>query len=115
MHAENDEDDTVGYIYISGGTLDINAVDDGIHGTTYIQIDGGTMNINAGEGIEATYVQVNDGNITINASDDGINASQKSSAIEPVLQGTGRHRCARLQRLHLHQRWYGGHQRPVCL
>lgn len=89
LHAENDEDDTVGYIYISGGTLDISSVDDGIQGTTYIQIDGGTMNINAGEGIEATYVQVNDGNITINASDDGINASQKSSAIEPVLQIRG--------------------------
>lgn len=89
LHAENDEDDTVGFIYISGGTLDINAADDGIHGTTYIQIDGGTMNINAGEGIEATYVQVNDGNIAINASDDGINASQKSSAIEPVLQIRG--------------------------
>ncbi|MBQ4002171.1 MAG: carbohydrate-binding domain-containing protein, partial [Lachnospiraceae bacterium] len=33
LHAEYDEDDTVGYIYIAGGNLDITADDDGIHAT----------------------------------------------------------------------------------
>ncbi|MBQ2510026.1 MAG: carbohydrate-binding domain-containing protein, partial [Erysipelotrichaceae bacterium] len=80
LHAENDEDDTVGYIYICGGTFTIDADDDAIHGTTIVQIDGGSFEINAAEGIEGTWVQINGGEIVINASDDGINAAAKSSS-----------------------------------
>ncbi|MBQ9815190.1 MAG: carbohydrate-binding domain-containing protein [Lachnospiraceae bacterium] len=80
LHAEYDEDDSVGFIYICGGTININSDDDGIHATTICQIDGGTIVIDAAEAIEATQVQINDGTVDIKATDDGINGSQKSSA-----------------------------------
>ena len=80
LHAENDEDDSVGYVYICGGSFDIIAADDGIHATTIFQMDDGDITISAAEAIEATWVQINDGTINIEASDDGINASSKSSA-----------------------------------
>ncbi len=81
LHAEYDDDNTVGYIYICGGTLSIKAGDDGIHATTICQIDGGDISISAAEGIEATWVQINGGNISITATDDGINAARKSYAV----------------------------------
>ena len=81
LHCENDEDGSVGWIYISDGEFDITSSDDGIQATTILQIDGGTVNVNAAEGMEASYVQINGGKTTISASDDGINASLKSTAI----------------------------------
>ena len=90
LHSENSDDDSVGFIYIKNGTLNIKAKSDGIQATTYVQIDGGDITIQASEGIEATYVQINDGNINITASDDGINASQKSSAYTlPIVEFNG--------------------------
>ena len=89
VHAEYDEDDSVGYVYICGGALDITAADDGIHATTVAQIDSGDITITAAEGIEATQVQINGGNITISASDDGVNAAQKSSALTPSVEING--------------------------
>lgn len=89
IHAENDEDDTVGYVYICGGTFDINAADDGIHGTTIVQIDDGSFDISAVEGIEATYVQINGGTIQIESSDDGINATTKSTALDVLIEING--------------------------
>lgn len=81
LHCENDEDGSVGWIYISDGEFDITASSDGIQAITILQIDGGTFNVKASEGFEASYVQINGGKITISASDDGINASRKSTAI----------------------------------
>ncbi len=89
FHCENSDDDTLGQIYIAGGSFVINAKSDGIHGTTYVQIDGGTFSITSSEGIEASYVQINGGDITIDASDDGINASRKSSACDVVVEFNG--------------------------
>ena len=90
IHAEYDEDDTVGYVYICGGNIKIEAADDGIHGTTITQIDGGTFDIDTyGEGIEATIVQINGGTVDVYAADDGINASAKSLAYYPELQING--------------------------
>lgn len=80
LHSENEEDNSLGYIYILDGTLNITAGDDGIRGTTIVQIDGGVINVNTStEGIEATYIQINGGNIDVYATDDGINATRKSS------------------------------------
>jgi len=90
FHSENDEDYTLGYIYIGNGTFNINAADDGIQGTTFVRIDGGSFNITAAEAIEATYIVINDGTFNIQASDDGINASYKSkmySVPEIVING----------------------------
>jgi hypothetical protein len=80
IHAENNEDDTVGYVYIAGGDFTIKATKQGIQATTICEIDGGTFNITAMEGIEATDIEIDGGNITISASDDGMNASAKSTA-----------------------------------
>ncbi|MBN1623456.1 MAG: carbohydrate-binding domain-containing protein [Clostridia bacterium] len=80
LHCENEEDDSLGYIYIYGGTLNINASDDAIRGNSIVQIDGGTINIEkCSEGIEATYIQINGGTIDIYATDDGINATAKTN------------------------------------
>ena len=86
LHAENDEDDSVGYIYICGGTFNITASDDAIHATTIVQIDSSNMNLTGAECIEGTYIQINGGDITINASDDGINAASKSSEYTPTFE-----------------------------
>ena len=89
IHAENSDDQSLGYVYISGGTFSIKAASDGIEGDAVVQIDAGTFNIDAAEGIEGTYVQINDGTINISATDDGINATAKSSAYSPVIQING--------------------------
>ena len=36
LHAENNDDDSLGWIYIGGGTFVIDAGDDGIHGTSLV-------------------------------------------------------------------------------
>jgi hypothetical protein len=89
FHSENSDDNTVGYIYISGGTIGIKAKSDGLRGTTTVTIDGGNIDITASEGIEATHVAINDGTVNINASDDGINASQKSTAENVLVELNG--------------------------
>ena len=89
LHSENDEDDSLGYIYIADGTFSINAASDGIQATSAAQIDGGSFDITASEGIEGTYVQINGGTINISASDDGINASNKSSAYDVIIEFNG--------------------------
>ena len=89
LHAENDEDNTTGYIYICGGTLNITAASDGIQGTTTVQIDDGKIDVNAGEGIEGTYVKLNGGTVKISASDDGINASNKSDSLSTSIEING--------------------------
>ena len=86
LHAENEDDDTLGYIYIGGGSLNIQAGDDGIHGTSVVQVDGGTMTIKAAEGIEGTYIQINGGTINIQASDDGVNAARKSNSYTVAIE-----------------------------
>ncbi len=89
LHAEYDEDDTAGYIYIGGGALDITAGDDAIHATTVCQIDGGSIKLSAAEGVEATQAVINGGSIDISASDDGINASQKSESLGIIVEING--------------------------
>lgn len=79
IHSENDEDLSLGYIYIYNGTLNITAGDDAIRGNSIVQIDGGAINIDTcTEGIEGTYIQINGGEIDLYAVDDGINATSKS-------------------------------------
>ena len=80
IHCEYDEDNSVGSIYICGGTLNLKAGDDGIHATTIFQIDGGSVTVAAAEGIEATWVQINGGDVSVTATDDGVNAAKKSTA-----------------------------------
>ena len=79
LHAEND-DDTLGYLYIGGGSFTIQAGDDGIHANSLVQIDGGSFTVSAAECIEGTYIQINDGTFALSSWDDAINAAKKSSA-----------------------------------
>ncbi len=73
----NNDDETVGWTYISGGSVNIDSSSDGISTASLLQVDGGNIDITSAEGLEATYIQINAGNISINASDDGINATDK--------------------------------------
>ena len=79
-----DKDDTSkGSAYFSGGNFVISAGNNGIQAVTNITVDGGSFDISSSEGIESTVYAQNGGNVTIKASDDGINASDKSSAFTP--------------------------------
>ena len=89
LHCENDEDNSVGWIWIAGGSFNITAGSNGIQATTGLQIDDGQITVSASEGLEATYVQVNGGTVDISASDDGINATSKSSYMDVVAEFNG--------------------------
>ncbi len=52
IHAENNDDTALGYVYISSGTLDITAEGDGISAGAYMQIEDGDFEILAGGGYE---------------------------------------------------------------
>lgn len=87
-------------IYITGGTFNINSLDDCIHSNGTITISGGSYTLSSGddgvhadtdlaisgsstkltvsksyEGIEATNLIISDGTISVVASDDGLNAA----------------------------------------
>ena len=80
LHAENEDDDSLGYIYIGCGSFSMSVGDDGIHAVSLVQIDGGTFTISAAECMEGTYIRINDGTFDLSSWDDGINAARKSSA-----------------------------------
>ncbi len=70
-------------LVITGGTLHINAVGNGIKGKDYVAVSGGDLTITSGaDGLKATnatdagcgFVYVEDGNLTIDAQEDGIQA-----------------------------------------
>ena len=52
VHAENNDDSTLGYVYIKGGTFEITSIGDGISAESTLQIDGGVFDIKAGGGSE---------------------------------------------------------------
>ena len=52
VHAENDEDPSLGFVYISNGTMNIEAEGDGMSAGAYMQIENGTFQITAGGGSE---------------------------------------------------------------
>ncbi|MBV1860695.1 MAG: carbohydrate-binding domain-containing protein [Nannocystaceae bacterium] len=92
LHSEYDEDDTVGFVYVLDGSVQIAAADDGIRATTYVQIEGGSIDIGTVvEGIEATFIQFNGGEVSVVASDDGINAARKSASEDLLIEINGGH------------------------
>ena len=89
IHAKNSDDQSLGFVYIAGGSFVIQAGSDGVEGDAVVQIDGGSLDITAKEGIEGTCVQVNDGDVKIQASDDGINAAGKSTEYDIAIEING--------------------------
>lgn len=66
---------------LNAGTLTINSGDDAIHAEYNIVINGGLIDIQSSvEGIEAGFITINDGDIHIIASDDAINVSVPEDA-----------------------------------
>ena len=81
IHASNDDDETLGYIYIAGSDFTICSQDDGMHADSALYIEDGTIDITESyEGLEGQTITILDGTISIVSSDDGINASSGSSA-----------------------------------
>ena len=87
-----------GVLTISGGTFDIDTLDDAIHSNADVTVSGGTLGISTGddgvhsdnntvvsggeiniakcyEGLEGQTVTVSGGKVTLTSSDDGINAA----------------------------------------
>ena len=76
IHGDNDEDSDKGFVYICGGTFNIDAGDDGIHSSQNLSILDGTINIsNSYEGLEGLCIDISGGTIDLTASDDGLNAA----------------------------------------
>ncbi len=98
INSSNDEDTSLGNLYVLNGDFDLNSGDDGVHASGSITIDGGNMDIDAVddgihsdisltvnggtitvmdsyEGLESGEITINDGVIDVTASDDGINVS----------------------------------------
>lgn len=81
IHASNDDDENLGYIYIAGGTFTINSDDDGMHADSTLYIEDGTIDIQKSyEGLEGQTITILDGDIDIVSSDDGINAANGSGS-----------------------------------
>lgn len=77
-------DDTIhsnGTAEISGGTLKLSSGDDGVHADEALVISGGEVYISKSyEGLEGKSVEVSGGVIELNAHDDGVNAAGGDNA-----------------------------------
>ena len=79
-----------GIIQISGGSFTISSGDDGLHADSQLEINSGIIDISTCyEGIESATITINDGTIHIAAMDDGLNASSGTGGQE-MRPGAGR-------------------------
>ncbi|NGZ76436.1 carbohydrate-binding domain-containing protein [Saccharibacillus alkalitolerans] len=66
---------------VTGGDLQISTGDDALHGETALTITDGTIDVKTSyEGLEAENITIDGGDIRVAASDDGVNASEASTA-----------------------------------
>ena len=80
VKVDNDEDTSVGTMYLSDNTITVTAGDDGIHASGDLVIDSGTYTVkNSTEGLEGKSITINGGDITIYSTDDGVNAANKNA------------------------------------
>ena len=78
----------LGNINISGGTLVLNASDDGIHADGILNISGGNTRVeSAYEGLEANVINVTGGDTYAYATDDGMNATKGNAS--PAINVSG--------------------------
>jgi len=81
IQSQNEDDDTLGFVYIADGNYILNAGSDGINAINEIDIAGGTIVVEKSEeGLEARIINISGGEIDITSSDDGINATDKRSS-----------------------------------
>ena len=87
IHADHDEDAEKGYIYITGGTCQIQSADDGMDATGHIVVTGGTFNIasedDAVHGSRSMLVE--GGSFEIQAEDDGIHVDGNLKINEGII------------------------------
>lgn len=85
VKVDNDEDLSVGNMFLSDNTMTINAGDDGIHASGNLVIESGTYAIeNSTEGIEGRAITIQGGDITVYASDDGVNAANANASQDEI-------------------------------
>lgn len=90
IKAQNDDDYTLGYIYIGVGKFTICVGSDGVKANTVVQIDDAALDISrSSEGIEAAYIQINGGTVNVYASDDCLNAVQESTLYDATIEING--------------------------
>lgn len=112
VKSENEDDTTLGNIYVAGGTFTVKSEDDAFHAGGSLVIDGGTITVETGddafhadqdvvinggtlnavscyEGLEGHRITVNGGDITIKATDDGVNAADPDASSDQGAQGGG--------------------------
>ncbi len=96
IQSQNEDDDTLGFVYIADGNYVLNAGSDGINAINEIYIAGGSIVVEQSEeGLEARIINIAGGEIDITSSDDGINATDKRSeaasaeAVSGVYAGVG--------------------------
>jgi len=77
--ADNEAEDTRGYLVLRGGTVTISAGSDGLDAVTDLVITGGELTVaNSEEGIEAAQLLIAGGTVDVTASDDALNATTGS-------------------------------------
>ena len=77
---DNDDDTSVGTMYLADNTMTITAGDDGIHASGDLVIDSGTYTVkNSVEGIEGKSITINGGDISVYSTDDGVNAANANA------------------------------------
>ena len=84
IHSEDTDEDTKGFVYITGGVLTLAAGGDGISSSYVVQADGGSFDISTSstetdtstKGIKAQkYVILKDGTYQLATADDGIHCN----------------------------------------
>ncbi|MBP3885216.1 MAG: carbohydrate-binding domain-containing protein, partial [Olsenella sp.] len=78
LHAANDSDATLGYIYVADGTINATTTSDGLDAGYILQVDGGTIAVSAGDdGLHAEQdLIINDGVITVSQSNEGLEGAR---------------------------------------
>lgn len=77
-------------VAISGGASMLASGDDGVHGDHLVTIDGGTITVtDAFEGIESETIAINDGFIDITSDDDGLNVASSEASATSTAAGPG--------------------------
>ena len=80
IHADNDEDTSLGNFYLQSGSLTLSAGDDGVHASNRALIDGGKVMVKESEeALEGKTITINDGELDLTANDDGINAADPTA------------------------------------